>query len=142
MTLLSFSFVSLLFGFAALFRFADRSTFWFSAVILACGTLLAVAFSGWSGAQVVFGLAGLLTILVFASYIFRAILTKLATREMAEAPLSAAFGMLVIAIYGLAAIFAPWIAPYGEAEIVASAFAPRSPELIFGADQLGRDVFS
>ena len=32
--------------------------------------------------------------------------------------------MIVILIYAIAAIFAPWIAPYGEAEIVGKAYQP------------------
>ncbi len=39
-------------------------------------------------------------------------------------------------------IFAPVIAPFGEAEIVADAFAPADKLMILGGDQLGRDMFS
>jgi peptide/nickel transport system permease protein len=39
-------------------------------------------------------------------------------------------------------IFAPVIAPYGEAEVISSAFAPADANMLLGADQLGRDVFS
>ncbi|MEM7488428.1 MAG: ABC transporter permease [Pseudomonadota bacterium] len=57
-------------------------------------------------------------------------------------PLTAAFGLLVIAIYALAGIFAPALAPYGEAEVVSGAFAPPDGDLLLGADQLGRDLLS
>jgi peptide/nickel transport system permease protein len=45
-------------------------------------------------------------------------------------------------IYVFAAIFAPWIAPYGEAEVVGKAYQPSSPEFWLGTDQIGRDMFS
>ena len=41
--------------------------------------------------------------------------TKILLRK---SPATARFGMIVIAIYILVAIFAPWIAPYGEAEFL------------------------
>jgi peptide/nickel transport system permease protein len=50
--------------------------------------------------------------------------------------------MFVIFIYAVAAIFAPWIAPHGEAEVISSAFAPADDQMLLGADQLGRDLFS
>jgi peptide/nickel transport system permease protein len=58
------------------------------------------------------------------------------------APLTASFGMLVITIYILCAIFAPLIAPYGEAEILSTAFNPWTSTYYLGTDNLGRDVFS
>jgi peptide/nickel transport system permease protein len=63
-------------------------------------------------------------------------------RTLASAPISAWFGMIVIVIYVFAAIFAPWIAPYGEAEVVGKAYQPSSPEFWLGTDQIGRDMFS
>ena len=62
--------------------------------------------------------------------------------EMKKAPFSAWFGIIVIATYCLVAIFAPVLAPYGEAEIVSAPLAPWSSEFIFGTDQIGRDVLS
>ena len=41
-----------------------------------------------------------------------------------------------------AAIFAPLIAPHGEAEIFPVAYAPWGDGHIFGTDQIGRDIFS
>ena len=43
---------------------------------------------------------------------------------LSKAPLSAWFGMFVLFIYLFAAIFAPFIAPHGEAEIFPVAYAP------------------
>ncbi|PZX14510.1 peptide/nickel transport system permease protein [Palleronia aestuarii] len=63
-------------------------------------------------------------------------------REFRTAPLTASFGILVILLYSTAALFAPWIAPHGEAEVISSSFAPPSSSLLLGADQLGRDIFS
>jgi peptide/nickel transport system permease protein len=63
-------------------------------------------------------------------------------RTLATAPLSAWFGMIVIAIYLFAATFAPWIAPYGEAEVVGRAYQPAGAEFWLGTDQIGRDLFS
>ncbi len=63
-------------------------------------------------------------------------------RTLATAPISAWFGMIVILIYAICAIFAPLIAPYGEAEIIGKAYQPASSEFILGTDQIGRDLFS
>jgi peptide/nickel transport system permease protein len=65
-----------------------------------------------------------------------------AWRLLKTAPPSAWFGMIVIVIYLFCAIFAPWIAPYGEAEIVGNAYQPSSAEFWLGTDQIGRDIFS
>lgn len=58
------------------------------------------------------------------------------------APLSAKIGLLVIAAYALAAIFAPLIAPFPEAEIVAAKYLPWQAPHWLGTDALGRDVLS
>ncbi|MER8944281.1 ABC transporter permease [Mesorhizobium sp. M0915] len=63
-------------------------------------------------------------------------------RKFAAAPFSAKFGMAVIVLYVLAAIFAPQIAPYGEADIVGSQFEPWSSNFWLGTDNLGRDMFT
>ncbi len=69
---------------------------------------------------------------------------KIALRK---APISAWFGMIVIAFYGLVAVFGPFFAPYGEAEVFAKADEPWSvfggnPAHFFGTDQIGRDVLT
>lgn len=58
------------------------------------------------------------------------------------APFTAWFGMTVILIYGFVAIFAPLLAPYGEAAVHPQPYAPWSAEFILGTDQIGRDIFS
>ncbi len=65
-----------------------------------------------------------------------------AWRELKRAPLTAWFGIVVIACYAVLAIFAPLIAPYSESGIVANQYEPWSQQFIFGTDQLGRDMLS
>lgn len=55
---------------------------------------------------------------------------------------SAWFGMLVIAMYVLVAVFADVLAPHGEREIVGSVYEPWGAGFILGTDNLGRDMFS
>jgi peptide/nickel transport system permease protein len=63
-------------------------------------------------------------------------------RTLKSAPPTAIFGMVVIAIYFFCALFAPWVAPYGEAEIVGKQYQQASAAHWFGTDQIGRDTFS
>ena len=90
--------------------------------------------------------AGLLAFAAGVSYCFREFLIIIApvdvAKELKTAPLTAAFGMFVIFTYAIAAIFAPVIAPFGEAEVIASTYAPADENMLLGADQLGRDMFS
>ena len=83
---------------------------------------------------------------IIAAWLFRAILVRLVGANTAKfirtAPLTASFGMLVICMYILCAIFAPLIAPYGEAEILGGGFEPWSSTHLLGTDNLGRDVFT
>jgi peptide/nickel transport system permease protein len=62
--------------------------------------------------------------------------------DLRKAPFTARFGMVVILAYMLVAIFAPVLAPYGEAEVFPEPYAPWSSIYIFGTDQIGRDIFS
>ena len=62
--------------------------------------------------------------------------------DLAKSPLTARFGLLVILVYVFVALFAPFIAPYGEAEVFPIPYAPWSTEFVFGTDQIGRDIFS
>lgn len=90
--------------------------------------------------------AGLIAMAAGISYAFREFLIQITrpsiAKELRTAPLTAAFGMFVIFVYAIGGIFAPWIAPHGEAEIISSAFAPADANMLLGADQLGRDMFS
>ena len=63
-------------------------------------------------------------------------------RTLGEAPLSAKFGLLVIAVYIFAALFAPWIAPFGESEIVGRKFLPWDDQFLLGTDHIGRDMLT
>jgi peptide/nickel transport system permease protein len=91
-------------------------------------------------------ISGVIALAAMVSYAFREFLILIAStglaKELRTAPLTAAFGMFVIFTYAIAGIFAPWIAPYGEAEIISSAFAVADSNMLLGADQLGRDMFS
>ena len=62
--------------------------------------------------------------------------------ELNKAPLTAKFGIFIIILFVGLAIFAPLIAPYGEAEVFPEPYAPWSANHIFGTDQIGRDIFS
>lgn len=90
--------------------------------------------------------AGVLAFAAGVSFCFREFLVIISPtnlgKELKTAPLTAAFGMFVIFTYAIAAIFAPWIAPHGESEVISSAFAPPDENMLLGADQLGRDMFS
>ena len=63
-------------------------------------------------------------------------------KQLVRAPLSAQFGIGVIILYILVALFAPLLAPYGETQVVGEGFAPWSGEFLLGTDNLGRDMFS
>jgi len=102
---------------------------------------------------------GLFTVLAFASsaygwglteiFVFLAVamiillpLSPDTAKELRTAPMTAAFGLFVIFTYLVMGVFASYIAPHGEAEVISSAFAPRGADMLLGADQLGRDMFS
>lgn len=70
------------------------------------------------------------------------VLPRDASKAMRTAPLTASFGLFVVGVYAIAGIFAPIITPFGEAEVITSAFAPADENMLLGADQLGRDMFS
>ena len=101
---------------------------------------------GVQALQAVTIFAGLLALAAGTSYAFKDFLVQIAkpnlAKELRTAPLTASFGMFVIFTYAIAGIFAPWIAPYGESEVISSAFAPADENMLLGADQLGRDIFS
>jgi peptide/nickel transport system permease protein len=63
-------------------------------------------------------------------------------KQLVRAPLSAKFGLLVIVLYILVAIFAPVLAPFGETQVVGEGFAPWGGQFLLGTDNLGRDMFS
>jgi peptide/nickel transport system permease protein len=63
-------------------------------------------------------------------------------KQLLRAPLSAKFGLLVIVVYILVALFAPVLAPFGETQVVGEGFAPWGGQFLLGTDNLGRDMFS
>ena len=59
--------------------------------------------------------------------------------------LSARIGLGIVVFFSFCAFFAPWLAPYGESEIVGDVWEPIGlfgGEFFFGTDQIGRDMLS
>ena len=90
--------------------------------------------------------AGLIALSAGTAFAFREFLSIVVPGEggkaLSAAPLTASFGLFVIGTYAIAGIFAPIIAPFGEAEVISDSFAPPDENMLLGADQLGRDMFS
>ncbi len=63
-------------------------------------------------------------------------------RELRKAPLTAKFGLTIIFLYVFTAIFAPFLTPYSESEIVGSQFEEWGANFILGTDNLGRDMLT
>ena len=92
-----------------------------------------------------FGIAGLIF-----QQLGRHVGTRASKKLFRSMPVTAALGILLILIYGFVAIFADFIAPYGQAEIFkdANVLPGGNPELggnpahILGTDQIGRDILS
>jgi peptide/nickel transport system permease protein len=101
---------------------------------------------GVGALKVVVAFAAVIGLSAMVSYAFREFLILLAptgvAKELRTAPLTAGFGMFVIFTYAIAGIFAPWIAPYDQAAVITGAYAPPDENMLLGADQLGRDMFS
>jgi peptide/nickel transport system permease protein len=57
-------------------------------------------------------------------------------------PLSAQIGIAIVVINLLIAIFGPWFAPYGQSQSVGDTWALSSPQMLLGADQIGRDMLT
>lgn len=117
--------------------------------IASLGLILSIwlKFQNWSGTLQFFGiLIEVVLVSAILSYIYRAFLIYILpdnlSKEVRTAPLTAAFGLLMITIYAFVGIFGPALAPFGEAEVIADAFAFRNDEMLLGADQIGRDFFS
>jgi peptide/nickel transport system permease protein len=65
-----------------------------------------------------------------------------ALKELWKAPITAWFGLVVILAYVLVALFAPWVAPYGESQVFEQPYAPWGGDFLLGTDQLGRDLLT
>ena len=61
---------------------------------------------------------------------------------LSKAPFTAWLGMIIVSSYFFVALFAPFLAPYGEAQIFKVPYAPWDSVHIFGTDRLGRDILS
>lgn len=83
-------------------------------------------------------------------FLGRMIGTEGSKKLFRQMPLTAAFGILVIIVYAVTAIFAGFIAPYGQEEVFAKAnvlpggdpATGGDPEHILGTDPIGRDILS
>ncbi|MBB3463268.1 ABC transporter permease [Rhizobium sp. BK377] len=62
--------------------------------------------------------------------------------RLRDIPITAWIGMSGIAIAFVFALFAPFIAPYGETEVVGSVWQMPDAQYVFGLDNLGRDILS
>ncbi|CAN7177189.1 ABC transporter permease [Mesorhizobium sp. LjRoot246] len=63
--------------------------------------------------------------------------------DIKRIPIPALIGIVLTTLFVLAAVFAPWIAPHGNAEIVSDVpWDPMSSAHWLGTDNLGRDLLS
>ncbi|WP_204353983.1 ABC transporter permease [Yoonia maritima] len=95
-------------------------------------------------------------IFAIAAWLFRLAGRRVGTawsRKMFRAmPLTAAFGVMIILIYAILAIFAGLLAPYGQEQIIPGVAANITPggdpalggnlDFPLGTDQIGRDILS
>lgn len=93
-------------------------------------------------------------VFAIAAFLFRLVFRNVGTegtkKLFRSMPLTAAFGVMMIIIYAIVAIFAPVIAPFGQDEIFPAAnIIPGGvvalggdPMFPLGTDQIGRDILS
>jgi len=63
--------------------------------------------------------------------------------DIRRIPIPALIGIVLTTMFVVAAVFAPWIAPHGNAEIVSDVpWEPMSSAHLLGTDNLGRDLLS
>ncbi|MFG1498387.1 ABC transporter permease [Saccharospirillum sp. HFRX-1] len=67
---------------------------------------------------------------------------KLPNNPLANIPITALIGLILTTLFVLAAVFAPWIAPYSLSESVGDMWESSSTIHLLGTDNLGRDLFS
>jgi len=67
---------------------------------------------------------------------------KLPNNPLANIPIAALLGLILTTLFVLAAVFAPWIAPYSLSESVGDMWESSSTLHLLGTDNLGRDLFS
>ncbi|MEM6932366.1 MAG: ABC transporter permease [Pseudomonadota bacterium] len=116
------------------------------------GSVLSGALPAWLSFIVYVALA--IASCALGAFVFRLILRRFTVEAVAKpmrhAPLTAAFGLLIILIYIFAALFADVLAPYGEAEVFDKINVPPGgdpevggdPRFLLGTDQIGRDLLT
>ncbi|MFT2212408.1 ABC transporter permease [Rhizobium giardinii] len=62
--------------------------------------------------------------------------------RLSSIPFSAWVGIAGITLALFCALFAPWIAPYGERDVVGDIWLPMGGDFLLGTDNLGRDLLS
>ena len=62
--------------------------------------------------------------------------------DLKRIPLGAWIGLILTGLFVVCAVFAPWIAPFGNGEIVGDVWGPMSSTHLLGTDNLGRDLLS
>ena len=62
--------------------------------------------------------------------------------DVKRIPLGAWIGLVLTSLFLICAIFAPWLAPFGNGEIVGDVWGPMSSTHLLGTDNLGRDLLS
>jgi peptide/nickel transport system permease protein len=138
-------FVALLAGAGLTWHWRERDGFIALVVLI---VLSAVMWGVWGTSSIV-GLAIVLAGIAAAAlvgWVFRAALVAVLpdnpARFMKSAPLTASFGIFMVLVMAILAIFAQWIAPYGERTIVGDVWMPPSEAHLLGTDNLGRDMLS
>jgi len=93
-----------------------------------------------------FWLAAVIVGAMAAGWVFRTAVIAVSphgvAREFRTMPLTAGFGLLMIVIYILVAVFAPAIAPFSETAIVGREYQAWDNVHLLGTDNLGRDMLS
>ena len=62
--------------------------------------------------------------------------------DIKRIPLGAWIGLVLTSLFLICAIFAPWLAPFGNGEIVGDVWGAMSSTHLLGTDNLGRDLLS
>ncbi len=65
-----------------------------------------------------------------------------AWKALRKAPMTAWFGIIVIMLYIFIGVFADFIAPYGEREVVGNEYEPWGGDFLLGTDSIGRDMWT
>jgi peptide/nickel transport system permease protein len=62
--------------------------------------------------------------------------------DLKRIPIGAWLGLVLTGLFLICAVFAPWIAPHGNGEIIGDVWEPMSSAHWLGTDNLGRDLLS